>query len=63
VIAHLMPMRYVVELTRAAYYAGTPGYRQVVSGSPWLDAAVTAGLFALLLTAGALLFDYRERTR
>ena len=63
VIAHLMPMRYVVELTRAAFYAGTPGYRQVVSGSPWLDAAVTAGLFAVLLTAGALLFDYREQTR
>jgi ABC-2 type transport system permease protein len=63
VIAHLMPMRYVVELTRAAYYAGTPGYRQVVSGSPWLDAVVTAALFAALLTAGALLFDYRERAR
>ena len=26
VAAHLMPMRYVVELTRAAFYAGTPGY-------------------------------------
>ncbi len=34
VLAHAMPMRYVVELTRAAFYAGTPGYRQVVSGSP-----------------------------
>ncbi len=28
VAAHLMPMRYVVELTRAAFYAGTPGYRR-----------------------------------
>ena len=53
VIAHLMPMRYVVELTRAAFYAGTPGYRRVVSGSPWLDAVVTAGLFAVLMAAGA----------
>ena len=41
-LAHLMPMRYVVELTRAAFYAGTPGYREVVSGRPAVDAAVTA---------------------
>jgi ABC-2 type transport system permease protein len=63
VAAHLMPMRYVVELTRAAFYAGTPGYAQVVSGGPLTDAAVTAGLFALLMTAGAAVFGYRERTR
>ena len=29
-----MPMRYAVELTRAAFYAGTPGYGRVVSGRP-----------------------------
>src|SRR5580692_818943 len=63
VAAHLMPMRYVVELTRAAFYAGTPGYRQVVSGSPLVDAAVTAGLFAALMAAGSAVFGYRERTR
>jgi ABC-2 type transport system permease protein len=63
VLARLMPMRYVVDLTRAAYYAGTPGYRQVVSGSPVIDAIVTAVLFAVLITAGAALFSYRERTR
>ena len=63
VLAHLMPMRYVVELTRAAYYAGTPGYRQVVSGSPVLDAVVTLGLFAVLMIIGAALFGYRERAR
>jgi ABC-2 type transport system permease protein len=63
VAAHLMPMRYVVELTRAAFYAGTPGYRQVVSGRPLLDAAVTAALFAVLMVTGAAVFGYRERTR
>ena len=52
VVAHLMPMRYVVELTRAAFYAGTPGYRQVVSGRPLLDAVVAAALFAVLMVAG-----------
>ena len=63
VAAHLMPMRYVVELTRAAFYAGTPGYAQVVSGRPLADAAVAAGLFAAAMTAGAAVFGYRERTR
>ena len=63
VLAHLMPMRYVVELTRAAFYAGTPGYRQVVSGGPLLDAAVTAGLFVIFMITGAAVFGYRERTR
>jgi ABC-2 type transport system permease protein len=58
-----MPMRYVVELTRAAFYAGTSGYRQVVSGPPLLDAAVTAGLFVILMIIGAAVFGYRERTR
>jgi ABC-2 type transporter len=58
--AHAMPMRYVVELTRAAFYAGTPGYRQVVSGGPWLDAAVTAALFAVFMIAGESVLSYRE---
>lgn len=62
-VAWAMPLRYAVEEARAAFYAGQPGYRKVVSGGPALDAAVMAGLFAVLLVAGALVFDYRERTR
>jgi ABC-2 type transport system permease protein len=63
VAAHLMPMRYVVELTRAAYYAGTPGYRRAVSGSPLPDAVVAGALFVILMITGAAVFGYRERTR
>jgi ABC-2 type transport system permease protein len=63
VLAHLMPMRYVVELTRAAFYAGTPGYGKVVAGSPLADVAVTAVLFGVLMAAGSAVFGYRERTR
>ena len=63
VLAQAMPMRYVVELTRAAYYAGSPGYREAVTGRPLLDAAVTAALFIILMTAGVLVFGYRERIR
>ena len=58
-----MPMRYVVELTRAAFYAGTPGYGRVVSGRPLLDAGVTGILFVILMVTGAAVFGYRERTR
>jgi ABC-2 type transport system permease protein len=62
-IAGAMPLRYAVDLTRAAFYQGTPGYREVVTGGPALDTAVIGALFAAAMTAGVLIFDYRERTR
>ena len=63
VLAQVMPMRYVVELTRAAFYARTPGYRQVLSGSPLRDAAVAGAMFAVFMAAGTVVFSYRERHR
>lgn len=62
-LAQAMPMRYVVELARAAYYAGMPGYHEAVTGRPLLDAAVTGALFVILMTAGVMVFGYRERIR
>ena len=62
-VAWLMPMRYCVELTRAVFYAGSSGYRQVVTVGPAIDLVVIGALTALLLTAGAWLFSYRERVR
>jgi ABC-2 type transport system permease protein len=62
-IAWLMPMRYCVELMRAAFYAGTPGYARVVAGGPALDIVVIIVLTATLTAAGAALFEYRERAR
>jgi ABC-2 type transport system permease protein len=62
-ISLVMPLRYAVDLTRAAFYAGTGGYREAVIGTPVVDAVVTCALAALFLTAGGLLFSYRERTR
>lgn len=58
-----MPMRYPVDLTRAAFYLRRPGYGGAVAESPLLDAGVTAGLFVLFLILGALLFDRREKAR
>jgi len=56
-----MPLRYAVDLSRAAYYAGRPGRAAAVIGDPVVDAAVVGGLFAILVVAGASLFDYRAR--
>jgi ABC-2 type transport system permease protein len=63
VAAHLMPVSYLVGLTRAAFYAGAPAYRDLVPGGPAVDAGVTVALFVALMTVGACVFSYRERTR
>jgi ABC-2 type transport system permease protein len=63
VVSWFMPLRYAVELSRAAFYAGTPGYAQVVTADPVLDAVAIAGLTAVFMTVGVLVFGYRERTR
>jgi ABC-2 type transport system permease protein len=62
-LAWLMPMRYCVDLMRAAFYSGTAGYARVVTASPALDLAVIAVLAAVLFPAGAALFSHRERVR
>jgi ABC-2 type transport system permease protein len=63
VLSRLMPLRYGVDLTRAAFYSGTAGYRQAVTSGPGLDITVIAVLIVVLMTAGALVFGYRERAR
>lgn len=62
-LAWLMPMRYCVDLTRAAFYSGSVGYARVVIGGPALDLIVVAALTVVMLFAGAALFSYRERVR
>jgi ABC-2 type transport system permease protein len=63
VLARTMPLRYAVDLNRAAFYAHTRAYRNVVTTDPLLDVAVIGGLFTILLIIGAVVFEYRERTR
>ena len=62
-IAWLMPMRYCVDLMRAAFYAGSAGYAKVVTGGPLLDVVVIVALTVTLTAAGAAVFEYRERGR
>ncbi|WP_037576952.1 ABC transporter permease [Phaeacidiphilus oryzae] len=62
--ARAMPLRYAVQLGRAAYFAGRPGYPAAVgAGSAAAAWVVVAVLFAVLLTGGVLVFDRRERAR
>jgi ABC-2 type transport system permease protein len=62
-LSRAMPLRYAVSLMRAAFYAGTPGYSRAVTESPVIDLAVTGSLFVLLIITGAVVFNYRERSR
>jgi ABC-2 type transport system permease protein len=63
VLSYAAPMRYPIDLMRAAYYAGSPEYHAVVSASPVFNAAVSLGLLAVFLTVGAWLFVRAERER
>ncbi|MEV6851856.1 ABC transporter permease [Actinoplanes sp. NPDC051411] len=63
VIAWAMPLRYAVGLMRSVYFAGSPGYDQVVVAGPAVDSVVLIVLTAVLLGVGVVVFDHRERHR
>ncbi|HWD08777.1 MAG TPA: ABC transporter permease [Actinomycetota bacterium] len=63
VLSWAMPLRYPVGLTQAAFYAGRPGYHEVVTASPLLDVAVIVALFAVMVAVGTAVLNYRERAR
>lgn len=63
VLAHLMPMTYLVDLLRNAVYAGRPEYSQIVLYSPAVDLAVVVGVSLAFLVAGTLLFTHRSQAR
>ena len=62
-LSRLMPMRYAVDLTRNAFYAGQPEYAQVVLESPLFNAGVMAVAFVVFLMLGTALFVRREQNR
>src|ERR671935_259990 len=48
-LSRISPMRYAVDLTRGAFYAGRPEAPRVVLDSPVLDLAVIAAMFSIFL--------------
>jgi len=63
ILSRISPMRYAVDLARAAFYAGRPEYVRVVLDSPVLDLVVIGGMFTIFLTVGTALFVRSERNR
>ena len=62
-LAWAMPMTYGVDLTRAAFYHGQPGYNAAVSLAPAWAVAAMGGFFIVFMVTGAALFTHRERHR
>lgn len=63
IISLLSPMRYIIDLTRALFYAGQPQYSQVVLENPWIDLLVSVVMFLVCFIAGTILFVRHERNR
>lgn len=63
VLSLASPLRYLVDLTRAAFYSGRPEYGKVILDGPAVDLGAAALLFVVCLTAGTAMFVRRERNR
>jgi ABC-2 type transport system permease protein len=63
VLSAIAPMRYAVDLARAAFFAGGPDYPRTVLEPPVVDLAVIAGMFSIFLVVGTALFVRNERNR
>ncbi len=63
VVSRLMPLRYGVDLLRAAFDAGAPGPVAAAPESPIVDVLVVLALVLVLMGAGTWAFDRRERSR
>jgi ABC-2 type transport system permease protein len=56
-------MRYAVDLSRAAFYTGSPEYGRVVLDSPLFNLTIIGLLFVVFLVIGTFLFVRKERNR
>lgn len=62
-LSAIAPMRYAVDLARAAFFAGGPDYARTVLEPPVADIAVIAVMFTIFLVIGTALFVRNERNR
>ena len=62
-LSRISPMRYAVDLTRNAFYAGSPESALVVLEPTQVNLAIIGALFAVFFTVGTVLFVRAERNR
>jgi ABC-2 type transport system permease protein len=63
VLNRLMPMTYCLDLVRAAVYAGTPEYAEVVMFNPAVTLAAIVALTVVFLAIGTFMFARGEKNR
>jgi ABC-2 type transport system permease protein len=63
VLSRITPLTYVVDFLRGIYYWGTPQYNMIVLYPPWVDLAVIALMFVVMLFIGTFIFVKNERNR
>lgn len=63
VIVAAMPLRYLVDLNRAAYYDHSSGYGLVAGAGPACDAIIVTAVTVLFAAAAVTVFTRREETR
>jgi ABC-2 type transport system permease protein len=62
-LSRLMPMTYCLDLARAVFFYGAPGYAEIVLFHPALDILVIAALTAAFLFIGTFFFVRSETNR
>lgn len=63
VLSRIVPMTYAVDFVRGLYYLNTPEYALTVLHNPFVDLAIIAGYFVILLFLGTKMFVSRDRNR
>jgi ABC-2 type transport system permease protein len=63
VLSHVSPMRYAVDLCRAAFYSGSPEYGRTVLASPVFNLSVIGSMFGVFMVIGTGLFVRKEQNR
>ena len=63
VLSRILPMTYCLDLTRAAIYAGSPEYANVVLFNPAVSLAAIVAITVVCLTIGTLFFARTEKNR
>lgn len=63
VISRMMPMTYALDMTRAAVYAGSKAYKQVVIFHPLVSISATVAISVVCVVIGTFFYARSEKNR